>query len=126
MSAFVDPSQPNVSPTGVDGGWLRILSHQNANGPAALEAGSIYLSQHVAQVFVKEPVALGAAVRLDRADDLFLGEVSYCRPDPQGGYLVGIEIQQTLASLGALTNLMGRLLGETRALDGRGVRPNRG
>ncbi len=53
----------------------------------------------------------GAAVKIELADTLVLGEVIYCRPQ-EPGYQVGIALEQALYHTRELAALAARLLGD--------------
>jgi len=56
------------------------------------------------QVKLSKRVDIGSAVKVETADTLSLGEVSYCRPAGDG-YLVWVEVMQALHDVGELTRL---------------------
>jgi hypothetical protein len=60
-----------------------------------------------------EPIAIGAAVRVDTGDHAVLGEVCHCSKTA-GGYLCGIQIDQVLSHLADLKRLMDAVVGPTR------------
>lgn len=61
-------------------------------------------------VLLPEPVRPGDPIQIDLEDALVLGEVRYWRA-AEGGYVVGIEIEEALHGLAALKRLNGALLG---------------
>jgi hypothetical protein len=54
---------------------------------------------------------LSAPVRVDANDQMFLGEVCYCKP-AEKGFLVGLILEQVLNGMGTLHALAQRLLQE--------------
>jgi hypothetical protein len=52
-----------------------------------------------------ESVPSGAAVKIEIADSIFLGEALYCKA-MEGGYYVGIELTEVLSGLAALSRIV--------------------
>ena len=50
---------------------------------------------------VKEAISPGAALQIEIEDEIVLGEVIYCRPEPEG-YFLGVELDQVLSGLAEL------------------------
>jgi hypothetical protein len=70
------------------------------------------LSENGMRVLLDTPVAAGSPIRVDADSCIFLGEVCYCRPDPEGGWSAGVVLEQPLDSLEDLTRLMEALMDE--------------
>ena len=79
------------------------------------------------QLHTNGRIRLNAAVRIDMADAVLLGEVCHCREDGEGRYVVGLESQQILSHTRDLARLMQSLSGatereaETKPLPQRGI-----
>jgi len=58
---------------------------------------------------VPRPVAIGRPVKLEADDTLSLGEVSYCR-QTEDGYIVWVELLQSLHNVSELSRLARALL----------------
>jgi hypothetical protein len=56
-------------------------------------------------------------VRLDRSNSMLLGEVISCRQENPGEYSLLIEMNESLAGLHSLRNLVSTLLGSMREGD---------
>ena len=65
------------------------------------------------RLLTEEKIRHNAAVRVDMADAVLLGEVCYCIQDESGQYAVGLESQQILSRTGDLARLMQSLSGES-------------
>ena len=63
------------------------------------------------QILTDGQIRLGAAVRVDMADAVLLGEVCYCREENGGLYAIGLESQQILTHTGDFAQLMKSLSG---------------
>jgi hypothetical protein len=55
-------------------------------------------------IVTSEPLAAGAAVKIEIGDSILLGEVMYCRTMDQS-FFAGIELTQVLTGLAALSGL---------------------
>ena len=60
---------------------------------------------------VSGPVPQNAAIKIEWADGLALGEVCWCRPEAQG-LSIGVRLEHSLGCLGELEELARRLLGD--------------
>jgi hypothetical protein len=67
------------------------------------------ISGHGARIWSPLPLPIGAAVKLELEDDLYLGEVRHCCPTGQG-FLAGLHLDCALASLSGIRALMLALL----------------
>ncbi len=74
-----------------------------------MQGRAVDISGQGVRILVPEPIAAGAAVKIELDDSLILGEVCYLQPDGRW-FLAGIEIDQVLAGLGELARLNGILL----------------
>ena len=54
---------------------------------------------------LKDPVAVGSALKFDLEDSMILGEVIYCRRDEES-YYVGVELEQALRGLAGLARAL--------------------
>ena len=63
------------------------------------------------RVRVPQPVAGGAAIRVEVEDQLLLGEVCYCQSLTGGQFAVGVQLEQSLNNLDDLSRLMKALSG---------------
>jgi len=52
-------------------------------------------------LLMPDAVSPGAAVQIDLENEIVLGEVIYCRPEPEG-YFLGVELDQVLSGLAEL------------------------
>jgi hypothetical protein len=57
---------------------------------------------------VREPLAAGSAVKIDSGDNLFVGEVVYCKPSG-ARFQAGIELQEAIRNVSGLRELMEQL-----------------
>lgn len=67
------------------------------------------ISGQGARIRSPQPLPIGALVKLELEDDLFLGEVRHCSPTPHG-FLAGLHLDCALASLSGIRALMRALL----------------
>jgi hypothetical protein len=65
------------------------------------------------ELLLDKPAPLGAAVKLEGNDALFLGEVFSCRPAGTG-FAIGVEIQHALYNTQELARLAKRILDEDK------------
>jgi hypothetical protein len=72
---------------------------------------------------IDEKVPVGAPIRVDLNDAMYLGESCFCKDAPGGGYFVGLKLEQVLHELDSLQSLAGHLL-KDEAPSGRS--PTRG
>jgi hypothetical protein len=80
--------------------------------PGRVFAGRIAdMSGRGMRLLVEEPVRPGAAVQVDWADALLLGEVCYCQV-AEGGYSIGLNFEQALFDTAELARLAAKLIGE--------------
>ena len=80
----------------------------------------IVVTQMTARVLTavsRSPVQPGLPVRLDRSNSMLLGEVISCRQESPGEYSLLIEMNESLAGLHSLRNLVSTLLGSKREGD---------
>jgi hypothetical protein len=63
------------------------------------------------ELLVGKPAPLGAAVKVDGGDMLFLGEIYSCRPEG-GKFTIGVELQHALYNTAELARLAKRILDE--------------
>ncbi len=73
----------------------------------------VNISQSGLRLLVRQPVAAGAAVKVEYEDTLLLGEAVYCYPAGDQ-FAVGLALEQALYGTGELAILADRLLGECR------------
>jgi hypothetical protein len=68
-------------------------------------------------VRILSPILLtpGAAVELDMGGDVFLGEVVYCQRAEAGSYAIGLKLEQVLADIRGLRNLLRGVWGDRTA-----------
>lgn len=71
-------------------------------------------------------IRLNAAVRVDMADAVLLGEVCYCSEDGDDGYTVGLESQQILSHTNEMAQLMRSLSGNSDQEREKSDAPRRG
>jgi len=74
-----------------------------------LTAEVLNLSGRGAGLRVEQQIPTGTPVRLDLKDSLFLGEVCRCA-STEGGFLVGLQLEQALTDVASLDRLVNRLL----------------
>lgn len=70
------------------------------------------LSGNGARVLIERRLPTGACVKLVLEDNLYLGEVAYCR-EVEGGFQAGLVLKHVLHALNDLHWLMQSLLAET-------------
>jgi hypothetical protein len=75
-----------------------------------LAATVVDASERGLRLTMQSPLPLDSAVRIDLQNELLLGEVCYCQQSPQG-YVVGVELQQSLSNLNDLSNLARAIFG---------------
>ena len=63
------------------------------------------------ELLLEKPAPVGAAIKVDGGDMLFLGEIYSCRPEG-GKFAVGIELQHALYNTAELARLAKRILDE--------------
>lgn len=68
-------------------------------------------SERGMRVRVPQPVAPGAAVRVEIEDQMLLGEVCYCQTLTGGQYAIGLQLEQSLNNLDDLSKLVQALQG---------------
>jgi hypothetical protein len=51
-------------------------------------------------------IGVGTAIRIDLEDSMLLGEVIYCRPETDGVFYAGVELEQALNGLAALGEML--------------------
>lgn len=67
------------------------------------------ISGNGARVWTPQPLPIGAVVKLELEDDLYLGEVRHCSPTDHG-FQAGLHLDCALASLSGIRALMLALL----------------
>ena len=72
-------------------------------------------SSHAVELLTDQATALGAAVKLEKDQTLFLGEVCSCRPEGDG-FAIGVELRHALYNTHDLARLAKRLLDESGRL----------
>ena len=82
--------------------------------PIQLGGQIVNLSGGGFRLLTTEKIRHNAAVRVDMADAVLLGEVGYCIEETAGQYAVGLESQQILSNTKDLARLMESLAGESR------------
>src|SRR5258708_8215315 len=87
--------------------WLTVLGENEVR----CRATTVDISGHGIKLMVAWKFPQDAAVKIEFDDELFLGEVCYCRPE-SGGFIMGIEIDQVLSGLRDLAHLRRRLLND--------------
>jgi hypothetical protein len=65
------------------------------------------------ELLVDKPAPVGAAIKLEGADSLFLGEIYSCRNEGER-FALGVEIQHALYNTAELARLAKRLLEEDK------------
>ena len=65
------------------------------------------LSEGGTQIQLDEPLRVNSLVKIEYADKLLLGEVMYCRQE-QGGWLLGIRVENALSGVTDRANAMRR------------------
>jgi hypothetical protein len=63
------------------------------------------------------PVGIGAALEIHLPEAVLLGEAMYCRRQ-NGSYLVGVELEQALFGLSALSEAFGAFAEDSSGLEG--------
>lgn len=84
----------------------------NSARDLVFEARMLDLSENGMRVLLDAPVAAGSPIRVDADSCIFLGEVCYCAPDPEGGWSAGVVLEQPLDSLEDLARLTEALMDE--------------
>ena len=79
--------------------------------PVKLNGHVVNVSGGGFQVLTDGRIRLNAAVRVDMADAVLLGEVCYCKETSGGLYAIGLESQQILSHTSDLAQLMNSLSG---------------
>ena len=79
--------------------------------PLKMNGNVVNISGGGFQLQTTARIRLNAAVRIDLADAVLLGEVCYCRDQGDGNYAIGLESQQILTHAGDLAQLMKGLSG---------------
>jgi hypothetical protein len=82
--------------------------------PIQLSGQVVNMSGGGFRLLTTEKIRLNAAVRVDMADAVLLGEVCYCVEEEAGEYAVGLESQQILSHTRDLARLMQSLAGEPK------------
>jgi c-di-GMP-binding flagellar brake protein YcgR len=85
--------------------WLTVLGENEVR----CRATTIDLSGRGMKLMVAWRLSQDAAVKIEIDDALYLGEICYCRPE-NGGFMIGIEIDQVLTGLRDLAQLRRRLV----------------
>lgn len=75
-----------------------------------LEATLVNLSGRGMRLRLDRPLPADAAVRIEIDDTLMLGEVCYCGPSDDGGFAVGVELEQVLRGVSEITAQMAALM----------------
>lgn len=78
--------------------------------PRSLPGKLVNLSGRGLGLRVRDALPLGGAVKIEADDNLYVGEVVYCRP-ASPGFEVGIALEQALYNLTQLRALNDQLLG---------------
>jgi hypothetical protein len=65
------------------------------------------------ELLVDKPAPVGAAIKLEGADSLFLGEIFSCRTEGEK-FALGVELQHALYNTAELARLAKRLLDEDK------------
>ena len=81
--------------------------------PVKLDGHVVNMSGGGFRLLTTEKIRHNAAVRVDMADAVLLGEVCYCTLDESGHYAVGLESQQILSHTSDLARLMQSLTCES-------------
>jgi hypothetical protein len=80
--------------------------------PATRREGQIHGRNHACIELISDvPAAPGAAVKLERESELFLGEVRFCR-QTHGGYALDIGLRHAIYDTVELARLAHKLLDE--------------
>ena len=79
--------------------------------PVKLEGQVVNISGGGFRIQTNGRIRLEAAVRIDMADAVLLGEVCYCCEEGEGRFAVGLESQQILSHTRDLARLMQSLNG---------------
>ncbi|NWF83926.1 MAG: PilZ domain-containing protein [Bryobacteraceae bacterium] len=93
--------------------WLDAVSDLSEAPPARCPALMQDVSARGARFLVPHPYPVGAAMEVLVNDELWLGEVVW-RAGTNGGYLIGVEVEQRLLRLTDVENLCRRLLPDAR------------
>ena len=84
--------------------WITLFGEPDIRLPALVKN----VSPRGIGLQLQGPVAIGAALKFELDDALFLGEVIYCREEETSFY-VGVELEQALYGLAALARTAGDL-----------------
>jgi hypothetical protein len=91
----------------------------------ALPALAIEMSEGGMRLLLTRAIPVGAPVKIEAEDSLFLGEVCYCESQATG-FLIGLKLLQVLSNLSELARLNRRIMGdEPRAPESTAVRSRR-
>ena len=94
--------------------------------PVKLEGHVVNLSGAGFQLLTDGKIRIGAAVRVDLADAMLLGEVCYCRENGSGRYAIGLESQQILSHTSEMSSLMKSLAGDSERERVASLQPGHG
>ena len=83
---------------------------QDADAETAFDAAVLVLDQPFMELMAPQPVAGGAAVRIDTCDAIWLGEVEGCSSEG-AGYLIRVRLQHVLRDFETLARLAERFGG---------------
>jgi len=89
---------------GSQAAWVTVYGEVDVRIPAKIRN----ISGRGVGLEVGEPVPTGSALKIEVSDSMLLGEAIYCRPEGDH-YYVGIELDQALRSLMALSRNLGEL-----------------
>jgi len=78
-----------------------------------LPARIVEVSGRGMRLLLPQPLKLDTPVRVDCADTMLLGEVCYCLREGDQ-FMVGLELEHSLANLSEIGRLVDSLLGEER------------
>src|SRR5690349_20637313 len=84
---------------------VTILGHQEIRNKARFPARARNLSGRALALDMPNPAPIGAALKIQVADTILLGEVSYCQPRGES-YLVGVELDQALNDIATLAETL--------------------
>lgn len=85
---------------------LWILAETETEHPAHLEE----FSGIGARLRTPAPIPIGAAVRIEWDDSMYLGECVHCAVLEDGGHVAGVHFEQVLESFGDLKRMMESLM----------------
>ncbi|MBI4910483.1 MAG: PilZ domain-containing protein [Acidobacteria bacterium] len=82
------------------------------NGDDSLSANGTLsnISGRGARIVVNQPFPTDTPVRIDVGETLLLGDVCYCRQDPEG-FSIGVALSHSILEMTAVGDLMERLVG---------------